>query len=184
MRSIGTLSRTKRVIICRARAHAHLSPACGERSMRTPLCTSGEGGSPHAEQIAPPPHPTPLPASGEREQTEPAATLCINFTGTRFSLDSHAASRTTRVIIRRARAHAYLSPLAGRGRRARLRARRVRGTLHMLSRSRLPLTPPLSPQAGRGSRPSPWRRCASTSPGRALRGAGPARRIELSVSER
>jgi hypothetical protein len=41
-----------------------------------------------------------------------------------------------------------LSPLAGRGRRAL--ARRVRGILQILGRSKVPL----SPQAGRGSTPS------------------------------
>src|SRR5690242_16738298 len=49
----------------------------------------------------------------------------------------------------------HLAPLAGRGRRAL--ARRVRGTLQEFSSWRLPLTPTLSPQAGRGSAPAAWR---------------------------
>src|SRR5947209_5105374 len=42
----------------------------------------------------------------------------------------------------------HLSPLAGRGRE---RSERVRGTLDNLSARRIPLTPTLSLQAGRGS---------------------------------
>src|SRR5439155_21133034 len=46
-------------------------------------------------------------------------------------------------------ANGHLAPLAGRGRSRRLR---VRGTLHTLGSRRVPLTPTLPPQAGRGSR--------------------------------
>src|SRR6516225_11676973 len=42
----------------------------------------------------------------------------------------------------------HLSPLAGRGRE---RSERVRGVLHRLRPWRVPLTPTLSPQAGRGN---------------------------------
>ncbi|CCE08622.1 hypothetical protein BRAS3843_2770104 [Bradyrhizobium sp. STM 3843] len=49
--------------------------------------------------------------------------------------------------------HLNLAPLAGRGRIASSDAIRVRGTLRKLGLRRLPLTPTLSPQAGRGSAP-------------------------------
>src|SRR5216684_995978 len=45
-------------------------PACGERSRAK---RAGEGDPPRPEYLESPPHPDPLPASGEREQTEFAA---------------------------------------------------------------------------------------------------------------
>ena len=56
-----------------------------------------------------------------------------------------------RMVPRPRRAGSNLAPLAGRGRE---RSERVRGTSQRPSSWRIPLTPTLSPQAGRGSRPS------------------------------
>src|SRR5579872_955745 len=50
----------------------------------------------------------------------------------------------------------HLAPLAGRGRPAkRSEVGRVRGTFHTFASRKFPLTPTLSPQAGRGSSASP-----------------------------
>jgi hypothetical protein len=49
-------------------------------------------------------------------------------------------------------AFAYLAPLAGRGRRRRMAASPGEGILRESSFAESPLTPTLSPQAGRGSR--------------------------------
>jgi DNA helicase-2/ATP-dependent DNA helicase PcrA len=54
-----------------ARAAGETSPRLrGEGDARS---ASGEGDSPSTEHVESPPHPTPLPAGGEREQTESAA---------------------------------------------------------------------------------------------------------------
>jgi DNA helicase-2/ATP-dependent DNA helicase PcrA len=56
-----------------ARAAGETSPRLrGEVDARS---ASGEGDSPSTEHVESPPHPTPLPASGEREQTESAASV-------------------------------------------------------------------------------------------------------------
>ena len=48
--------------------------------MRTPSWAAGEGARPHVSRnYDDPPHPTPLPASGEREQTESYGTLVRQF---------------------------------------------------------------------------------------------------------
>src|SRR5262245_20205929 len=49
-------------------------PACGERSRAQ---RAGEGGSPDTEFLENPPHPDPLPASGERECTESVSLLLV-----------------------------------------------------------------------------------------------------------
>src|SRR5690348_1903264 len=62
-------------IVMTARASKHALqplPACGERSPRS--CTASEGGSPRTALLETPPHPNPLPASGERGRTAVAET--------------------------------------------------------------------------------------------------------------
>src|SRR5262249_98813 len=62
----------------------------------------------------------------------------FSWNGTKFGLINLSASAV------------HLAPLAGRGRIASSDAIRVRGALHLLRPMRLPFTPTLSPQAGRG----------------------------------
>src|SRR5260370_39742501 len=81
-------------------------PACGERSDRS--CDPGEGDSPRTELVESPPHhsrcfasasfqerrprpPTPLPANGAREESNPPAVLRRVLAGTRGMLAAHFA---------------------------------------------------------------------------------------------
>src|SRR5262245_5493046 len=54
-------------------------PVGGKRSTRTSWCASGEGDSPLAQRIESPPHPNPLPASGERESGRDALQRCASI---------------------------------------------------------------------------------------------------------
>src|SRR4051812_38561473 len=64
------------------------------------------------------------------------------------------------------RARHGLPPLPACGERSTREARRMRGALHDLCPSRIPLTPTLSPHAGRGGAPSsppiPWSKPLAT----------------------
>ncbi|HXW23716.1 MAG TPA: RNA pseudouridine synthase [Xanthobacteraceae bacterium] len=64
-------------------------PACGERSAPK---APGEGGSPYAEPVQTPPHPDPLPASGERETASRTWLALEPLTGRTHQLRVHCAA--------------------------------------------------------------------------------------------
>jgi hypothetical protein len=73
----------------RVRGEVRIERACA----RNP----GEGDSPHTESLESPPHPNPLPASGERERTAFAAHF--NVRQSRYSRHRHPARPSPRSLF-------------------------------------------------------------------------------------